>query len=251
MKYNVGDKVRIKSLDWYNENKDENGNIYCGDGLMLNPHNAGRFCGRILTIKEVNSDFYTVVEDCSYWNDNMIEGLAEETEIAQDAKTFSEGYNQGYDDGQHDMNEWVLPEGYQFVDENSNVINASKIVLEKKKPKCPQTFLECCDVLNIGNLIERGVKGYEAELFDTLQKLFICRDAYWKIAGEEMGLGKPWEPDWRQERYIIYRNQNDIIGGYRAAGHVEHHIFEFPTKEMRDEFKMNFGPDIDICKKLL
>ena len=26
-----------------------------------------------------------------------------------------------------------LPEGYQFVDENGNVINATKIVLEKKK----------------------------------------------------------------------------------------------------------------------
>ncbi len=27
------------------------------------------------------------------------------------------------------------PEGYQFVDENGNVINATKIILEKKSPK--------------------------------------------------------------------------------------------------------------------
>lgn len=36
------------------------------------------------------------------------------------------------------------PEGYQFVDENGNVINATKIVLEKKKKGYPKTFEECC-----------------------------------------------------------------------------------------------------------
>ena len=40
-----------------------------------------------------------------------------------------------------------LPEGYQFVDENGNVINATKIVLEKKKREYPKTYEECCYVL--------------------------------------------------------------------------------------------------------
>ena len=82
-------------------------------------------------------------------------------------------------------------------------------------------------------------------------QLLICRDAYWRVYGEENGLGKPWEPDWREERYIIYRNQDDIIGGYRKAGYVEHHIFAFPTEEMRDAFYENFDPDIEQCKELL
>lgn len=30
MKYKVGDKVRIKSLDWYNTFKDEDGVVDCG-----------------------------------------------------------------------------------------------------------------------------------------------------------------------------------------------------------------------------
>ena len=32
-------------------------------------------------------------------------------------------------------NTWECPEGYIFKDENGNVINATKIVLEKKKKK--------------------------------------------------------------------------------------------------------------------
>lgn len=79
----------------------------------------------------------------------------------------------------------------------------------------------------------------------------MCRDAYWKIAGEEMGLGKPWEPDYKKERYIICRYIDEIVKGYRQAGLIEHFIFEFPTEEMRDAFKKNFGPDIEICKELL
>ena len=146
---------------------------------------------------------------------------------------------------------WELPDGYQFVDENGNIINATKIVLEKKKKEYPKTFLECCDVLNIEKLIERGVKGYKAELFDTLQKLYICRDAYWKIYGDEMGLGKPWEPDWKDgdtHKLNIHVIKDEIRCG---VGLVKSDLLSFPTEEMRDAFKENFDKDIEICKELL
>ena len=149
--------------------------------------------------------------------------------------------------------EITLNEGYQFVDENGNVINATKIVLEKKKKRYPKTYEECCKVLNTDDdsIIDISVPLHYNHLLISFTQLLICRDAYWKIAGEEMGLGKPWEPDWRKEGYIIYRYQDDIIGGYRAAGFVEHHIFEFPTKEIQNAFKENFDTDIKICKELL
>ena len=142
-----------------------------------------------------------------------------------------------------------LPKGYIFKDENGNIINATKIVLEKKGKEYPKTYEECCEIL--GGVSAACWSGYKCGVLGALNKLLICRDAYWKIAGEEMGLGKPWEPDWREGRYIIYRHQDDIIGGDREAGCVEHHIFEFPTLEMRDAFKENFDPDIEICKDLL
>ena len=123
----------------------------------------------------------------------------------------------------------------------------------KKKPKYPKSYEECCKMLRIDSTINHTI-GTHFRYRYTIKhfiNLLICRDAYWKIAGEEMGLGKPWEPDWREARYIIYRNQDNIIGGYREKGDVEHHIFEFPTKEMRDAFYENFKEEIEICKELL
>ena len=119
----------------------------------------------------------------------------------------------------------------------------------RRKKEYPKTFLECCDVLNIGNLIERGVKGYKSNLLDTLQKLLICRDAYWKIASEEMGLGKPWEPDWNDGCYVIFTKgdgliERDIQFGMNA-------ILAFPTEEMCDEFYEAFKKEIEICKEFL
>lgn len=142
-----------------------------------------------------------------------------------------------------------IPKDYVIKDENGNVINATKIVLEKKKKKYPKTFLGCCDVLGIEDTISRGIKGYKSNLLDTFQKLLICRDAYWKIAGEEMGLGKPWEPS----------KNNTIFGISRIGGLIERfdyvlgksHILEFPTEEMRDAFYENFKELIEQCKELL
>ena len=47
------------------------------------------------------------------------------------------------------INEIKLPEGYIFKDENGNIINATKIVLEKKKKEYPKTYEECCEILGV------------------------------------------------------------------------------------------------------
>ena len=120
MKYKVGDKVRIKNLDWYNQNKDEDDNVPLIESTNsdYNFVEAMRgFCGKVMTISSVNSYYYDMAEDDGdyYWTDEMIEGLAEETKPL----TFGDS--------------WECPQGYQFVDENGNVINVQKIALEKKK----------------------------------------------------------------------------------------------------------------------
>ena len=208
LKYKVGDKVRIKSLDWYNENKDEYGNIDCGDYLMI--FEKSQFCGKIVTISSISdvTNSYKIEEDNGRdnWTDEMIEGLVEEkcdyvqadnTPDVIQAKTASACSHNGFygysDSEGNETSEWYLPDGYQFVDENGNVINATKIVLGKKKPKYPQTYEECCKVLGVNPynyLTIRNVHCYDGEeertkyerdllgKFDFLWKLRICRDAY-------------------------------------------------------------------------
>jgi hypothetical protein len=151
-----------------------------------------------------------------------------------------------------------LPDGYQFVDENGNVINATKIALEKKKTEYPKTYMECCDILgccsyNIG--FDRCETSYDESLQNMLlafRELYICLNAYWKLYGEEMGLGKPWKPDWNdadQNRYVIAYFCGNIEKSRWDYGYST--ILTFPTEEMRDAFYENFKKEIEICKELL
>ena len=78
MKYKVGDRVRIKSLDWYNENKDEGGFILCGKWYFTPYYQE--YCGKTLTIKSVCKyfSFYDVYGNDGKWTDEMIECKIEE-----------------------------------------------------------------------------------------------------------------------------------------------------------------------------
>lgn len=154
------------------------------------------------------------------------------------------------------VNEFNLPEGYIFKDENGNIINATKIILEKKK-EYPKTYEECAKVL-LDRASVRNDFGYKGELLVTLQKLLVCRDAYWKLAGEKMGLGKPWKPDWEnseERKYSIVNIGGDINLPETTLTKwilkVTNKILVFPTEEMRDVFYDNFKELIEQCKELL
>ena len=121
-----------------------------------------------------------------------------------------------------------------------------------KKKEYPKTYEECLKVLGFNTT--RKVK--ESSVFDydddivALQKLKRCRDAYWKIAREEMGLGEPWEYDCTKGYYtpaIIYR------GGFIQKVEIinRNAVLAFPTAEMRDAFYEAFKELIEECKELL
>ena len=79
MKYKIGDKVKVKSLDWYNQNKDEFGEVKCGGYIF--PYPMTKHCGKTVTIRCVNTKdrYYVIYEDDGYrsWTDEMIEGIAD------------------------------------------------------------------------------------------------------------------------------------------------------------------------------
>ena len=210
----------------------------------------------------------------------------------------------------------LLPKGMEFKDENGNVINATKIVLEKKKKdvsltqeqintmvhdscvlfckhcgcgiprdtctslgtckehdeyratmrahlmekkkkEYPKTYEECCKVLGYDDRETYCVchTGANERLFESLYRLKVCRDAYWQIAGEEMGLGKPWEPDYDSgvnKFGIVYFDNTIMRTGalHRWERHLNK-VLEFPTEEMRDAFYENFKELIESVKELL
>ena len=75
---------------------------------------------------------------------------------------------------QEEKVEIIRNDGYIFKDENGNVINATKIVLEKKKKEYPKTYEECCKVLGIegGRLMfnTKDITEYEENLIYKIGK---------------------------------------------------------------------------------
>lgn len=90
MKYKIGDKVRINSLDWYKKTLNTPSKlswidkqidffegIRCGSRVFTDA--MRKFCGKIMTIKEVGLTFYLMEEDTIGYEftDEMIEGIVD------------------------------------------------------------------------------------------------------------------------------------------------------------------------------
>lgn len=135
--------------------------------------------------------------------------------------------------------EIVPHEGYEIKQEGD------KYYLVKKGSQYPNTYVGCCEILypdeNFQTVAQR-VKGHKGEILFYLQKLLVCRDAYWKMAED-------WKPSDLQIVYGISRSSgkiekiDDLFGGVM--------VLEFPTEEMRDAFYENFKELIESCKELL
>ena len=151
----------------------------------------------------------------------------------------------------------TIPNGYELQEDGY-------FSWVEKKKEYPKTYEECCKVMGVNHTndldicehcdYKTEITYYEDSLLEKIEALYrliICRDAYWKIAGEDMGLENPWEPIKPKNNEFVYtitRITNDIV----CIEDFENcEIFEFPTEEIRDAFYENFKEEIEICKELL
>lgn len=251
-KYKIGQKVRVKSLDWYHHNKDRFGSVPIGDKKPKFTYGMSKYCGLVLTIddhSEYEGEYYMVEDDGVYtWTDEMFEG------VVDDHQYHPEMSGQYYPDSEpnnidkyimrFDGNECkiALPEGYQFVDREGNIIDTSVIMVTKKEVEYPKDYDGCCNVLDDDEKMSLW-------MMNELRKLVNARNAYWKIYGEANGLGGSWKPDWEAGCYVIFTKgdgtiEMDLQFGINA-------ILAFPTKELCDMFYERFISEIEQCKELL
>ncbi len=146
------------------------------------------------------------------------------------------------------------PKGFKLVPQVGYEIkqDGDEFYLVKKESKYPDTYEECCKVMGIEYPYIDTSKGtpfsatcYRADLVANLIKLLICRDAYWKIAGD-------WKPENRicglTINYMIITSYDEV---FETHGCSTNAILSFPTEELRGLFYKNFKDLIISVKELL
>lgn len=133
------------------------------------------------------------------------------------------------------------PNKYEMTsDDNGNIVLKAKISL-------PQTFEDCCNILN-AQPSEARSSGYATEELGDLERLLICRDAFYKAIGFDI------EKDFIMElknAYVPIIAKNDDGNICRKSGYAQLHLLPFPKTEDRDYFFDKFYDYIDKCKKFI
>lgn len=257
--YKIGDRVSSKYLKNYKIEKAEWGS--CNNRVIYKLQGMGWYSVEELqpykeeTMDKVSKAVFDVnALCCDIMNHLIKEETMQEQIMTEDITleksvmcTFSEVV-----EGKQRLR-IAMNEGFELKEENGNFF------VYRKKVGYPKTYEECCKTLNIpsnGNIAYVGNWVYGGEYLEkhlnrlrNFQQLLICRDAYWKMVGEQMGLGRPWHQDYNDRCFIIANNK-DNVHTYEYHG-KDNIILSFPTAEMRDVFYENFKELIESCKELL
>lgn len=157
MKYKVGDRVRIKSLDWYTSNKNKFGEVWTegldGESQICFDSNMIPYCGMETVIFSVER-YYYVLKGIPYaWTDEMIEGLAEEETKKENIAWMYNGKlianSNSVVINQPKYNKLSI--NTEFCDDKVELVISPEFELKqeedkwfaiKKKKECPKTYKE-------------------------------------------------------------------------------------------------------------
>ena len=75
MDYKIGDTIRIKPIEWYEDNKDENGIVVCDSQFHTFIKSMNKYCGKNAVITSISDETYRIDIDSGtfYWTDEMLE----------------------------------------------------------------------------------------------------------------------------------------------------------------------------------
>jgi hypothetical protein len=233
----------------------------CGNKLIIKSMSWSEDC-RTMVYDFEDSVIVLAAEDIEFVDGNKLSGTVDNSTEAKSCTVSLKAIEDSIDSVQFVQSGKIVAVRFNTQNYENEVelqlddyeikIRDGKTYAVRKKPKYPKTYEECCEVL-FPNSIELGkvlTSGYNCELLKKLGELLICRDAYWEIAGEEMGLNGPWEPNWIESspKYTITVIENKFEKRF-ALTHS--YILAFPTEEMQDVFFENFKDLIENCKELL
>ena len=233
MKYKVGDKVKIKSLDWYKANKNKKGNI---PFYRNSTYTISYYCGKIAKIINVKDKSYSINLDNGLysWPDEMFE------ENINDMET----------------KEIIIPQGWE-IDKVEN----NKIILKESKKELPKTWEECIAKIkdleyihrngfinkttfeaNV-NLISKHINDIPIGLGKpmlALMQLLVCREVY----------RQGWKPDcsYGKTKWTIEYVDNCVLTLVCTQASK---VLSFQSEEIRDKFLENFKELIEEAKELI
>lgn len=222
MKYKVGDIVKVKSIDWYNKNKNFNG-VVMYDNIIFTT-SMSEFCGKICTIQYCTHDGNYKLENIPYYfSDDMFE---------EDIKKVS----------------IEIPEGYEIDRENSTFEN---IIFKKKRTI--NTFSDLIEIkgFHIDKSSKESIKVWES----TPNNIIVFIDE--KHAKSAMAMasisqlmpyygGAITDEEWQEitSKYTIERVNSSIV---RSSTTFDYQFLTFHTEKQRDRF-MSFEENMQLIK---
>lgn len=241
LKFKVGDKVRVKSLKWYDSEKKSNGNIMKG---RIFTDDMIEYCGQILTIEAVCGDYYEVEGNSKYWQDWMLEdeAVTEEKQEVMKTKVMTKKHAQDVvrctkyrlknEEESSNLQKKLFEIGcqwnsgeesvknedykYLFVGVNLNITTANS---EETFIKNKFTELKIDDVLNIKledmkKETKEMTKEEVLEFLGSTKILCTSTEETAKVQEKLFELGIVWMYDGqnvREDKYLLFINQKGNI----------------------------------------